>query len=82
MAESVIVGIVVATVVLLAGRSLYRTLTGKTGGGGCGGGGCPLSGSCDLTTGVKVDQNERRNAYEQMCVNLTIDGEQADTSLR
>ncbi|OGV70593.1 MAG: hypothetical protein A3K19_06550 [Lentisphaerae bacterium RIFOXYB12_FULL_65_16] len=46
MAETIVVIAIVGVVLLLAARSLYRTLTGKNDGCGCGKGACSASGHC------------------------------------
>jgi hypothetical protein len=46
MIETIIVCVIVGAVLLFAGRSLYRTLTGKTDGCACGTKSCPASGRC------------------------------------
>ena len=54
MIENVIVWIIVGAVLLLAGRSFYLMLTGRTGSCGCGaGGGCPPVPPCNQADGVK-----------------------------
>lgn len=45
MIETIIVSVIVVGVAVLAGRSLYRTFTGKDDGCGCGGD-CTRCGSC------------------------------------
>jgi len=45
MSETIIVCAIVGLVLVLVGRSLFRTFTGKNEGCGCGAN-CPLSGSC------------------------------------
>lgn len=45
MSEIITVCAIVGLVAFLVGRSLLRTLAGKTAGCGCGSG-CPLSGTC------------------------------------
>ena len=53
MIENVIVWIIIGTVLLLAGRSFYLLLTGRTGSCGCsGGGGCPPALPCNRPDGV------------------------------
>ncbi len=52
--ENIIVGIIVGTVFLLAGRSFYRKLTGRAGGCACSDGGCPKAGLWNQTHGAKV----------------------------
>lgn len=47
MMENVIVGVIVGVVLILAGRSLYRTLTGRHDGCGCGTKSCPASEHCN-----------------------------------
>ncbi len=46
MVENVVVGIIVGIVLALAGRSLYRTFTGKSTSCCCGNGECRMVGSC------------------------------------
>ena len=47
MVETVVVYVIVGCVVILAGRSIYRTITGRNGACGCGGGkSCSPSGCC------------------------------------
>ncbi|MBN1102238.1 MAG: FeoB-associated Cys-rich membrane protein [Deltaproteobacteria bacterium] len=46
MGETIVVILIVATVAVLAGRSLYRTLAHKNQDCGCGSGSCSLSGEC------------------------------------
>ena len=45
MVENVVVVAIVGLVSVLAGRSLYRSLTGKSKACGCGNGGCGMPGS-------------------------------------
>lgn len=45
MGETIIVVLIVAAVAVMAGRFLYRTLTGKSEGCGCRGG-CSSAGGC------------------------------------
>ena len=45
MVDNVVVGIIVGTALALAGRSLYRTLTGKSKACDCGNGGCGMPGA-------------------------------------
>ena len=51
--ENVIVWIIVGAVLLLAGRSFYLMLTGRSGSCGCsGGGGCPPGPPCNRPDGA------------------------------
>lgn len=50
MIENVIVGAVVGVVLILAGRSIHRTLTGKNDGCSCGTKSCAASERCHPAT--------------------------------
>ncbi len=56
MVETIVVALVVGAVLLLAARSLHRTLSGKDGGCGCRGSSCPLSDSCDKAPEMKPQE--------------------------
>ena len=53
MIENVVVGVIVGVVLILAGRSLYRTLTGKSDGCACGTKSCPASEHCHSSSAKK-----------------------------
>jgi hypothetical protein len=61
MMENVIVGVIVGVVLLLAGRSFYRTLTGKSDGCACGTKSCPASDRCGHPAAPKKDTDIRDN---------------------
>ncbi len=59
MIENVVVVIIVGAVVLLAGRSVYRTVSGKSGGCGCGNIECGMTDSCaDSSHGTCGQESE------------------------
>ena len=63
MMENVIVCVVVGGVLILAGRSFYRTLTGKSDGCGCGTKSCPASDRCHSSEAAKretVESNKEK----------------------
>mgnify|MGYP001560290542 CR=1 FL=1 len=60
MIENVIVCVVVGVVLVLAGRSFFRTLTGKHDGCGCGTKSCPASDSCHSSEAAKRRAKERQ----------------------
>ncbi|WP_435549025.1 FeoB-associated Cys-rich membrane protein [Desulfobacterium sp. N47] len=49
MTETIIVSTIVGGVLILAGRSFYRTLSGKNTGCGCGSKTCTTSSHCSLS---------------------------------
>jgi hypothetical protein len=53
MIEKVIVCVIVGVVLILAGRSFYRTLTGKSDGCACGTKTCPASDRCHSSSAKK-----------------------------
>jgi hypothetical protein len=53
MPETIVVGIIVGAVLVFAGRSFYRTLTGKNDGCGCGTKSCPASDHCHSAAAKK-----------------------------
>lgn len=57
MMENVIVGVIVGVVLILAGRSFYRTLTGKSEGCACGTKSCPASDRCHASS-VQTERKE------------------------
>jgi len=59
MAENIIVGVIVSVVLLLAGRSFYRTLFGETGGCTCCRSGCHETDPRNQARGVKRDQEKK-----------------------
>ena len=63
MVENVVVGIIVAIVFALAGRSLYRTLTGKSNGCVCAGSGCEMSSSRMRSCGGAEEQRDGKAQY-------------------
>lgn len=58
MVENVVVGIIVGIVLALAGRSLCRTITGKSDGCACAGSGCEMSGSRMRSCGDAEEQGQ------------------------
>ena len=53
MIENLVVFGIVGAVLLLAARSLYRTLTGKNDGCGCGKASCAAAGHCPSSQATK-----------------------------
>lgn len=60
MMENVIVGVIVGVVLLLTGRSFYRTLTGKHDGCGCGTKSCSASARCKSSGSAKSKTKEKQ----------------------
>ena len=58
MAETIVVSAIVGVVLILAGRSFYRTLSGKNDGCGCESKSCCNSGSCRKPGATKQQQLE------------------------
>ena len=58
MVENVVVGMIVGIVLVLAGRSFYRTLTGKSNECGCGNDGCGTPGSCSQSCRGTAERGE------------------------
>ncbi len=54
MIETIIVGVIVGAVLVFAGRSFYRTMTGKNDGCGCGTTSCPASDRCHASAVKKT----------------------------
>lgn len=63
MVENVVVGIIVGVVLLMAGRSLYQTITGKSDGCACAGNGCEMSSSRMRSCGGAEEQREGTAQY-------------------
>jgi len=60
MAETIAVCAIVGGVVILAGRSFYRTLTGRNDQCGCGTKTCPASICCERLVTLSEKEEERR----------------------
>lgn len=63
MVENVVVGIIVGIVLAMAGRSLYRTITGKSDGCACAGSGCEMSSSRMQSCGGAEEQRDGKAQY-------------------
>ncbi len=65
MGEDLLVGVIVAVVLFLAARFLYRTVTGKGGGCGCAGGQCSARDepSRGERTGATQEASQRMNCH-------------------
>ena len=60
MIETIIVCVIVGAVLILAGRSFYRTLTGKSDGCGCGKKSCSASDRCNAPGLAKRETEEQQ----------------------
>ncbi len=58
--ETILVCVIVAVVLLLSARSLYRMFAGKGGGCGCGADTCPAADSCEGDAHADATQGEKR----------------------
>jgi len=60
MVETIIVSVLVGGALVLAARSLYRTLSGKSDGCACGGASCPFADVCGDVERSACDPSGKR----------------------